>query len=126
MFRRIISTSASWTPVPLRLALAAVFIAHGAQKVLGRFAGPGLAKFTSIPAALFFHASGVVVDGRRGVRRVDWRRAVTAGIAYTSWRLPDCLRHANGNRWGLPGELASSFRKVLRIQYRCWLQAWRF
>jgi putative oxidoreductase len=47
MFRRIISTSASWVPVPLRLALAAIFIGHGAQKVLGSFSGPGLAKFAS-------------------------------------------------------------------------------
>jgi len=41
MFRRIISTSSSWVTVPLRLALAAVFIAHGSQKVLGSFAGKG-------------------------------------------------------------------------------------
>jgi putative oxidoreductase len=54
MFRRIISTSSSWVPVPLRLALAAVFIGHGCQKVLGRFAGPGLAKFTSYPAPFPF------------------------------------------------------------------------
>ncbi len=47
MFRKIISTSASWTPVPLRLALAAVFIAHGAQKVLGSFGGPGLKAFSA-------------------------------------------------------------------------------
>lgn len=47
MFRRIISTSASWAPIPLRLALAAVFIAHGAQKVLGSFGGSGLKDFTS-------------------------------------------------------------------------------
>lgn len=54
MFRKIISTSASWVPVPLRLALAAIFIAHGAQKVLGSFNGPGLAKFTSLPAPFPF------------------------------------------------------------------------
>jgi putative oxidoreductase len=58
MFRRIISTSASWTPLPLRLALAAVFIAHGAGKVLGRFGGPGLAKFTSYPAPFPFMRPG--------------------------------------------------------------------
>lgn len=54
MFRKIVSTSASWVPLPLRLALAAVFIGHGAQKVLGKFAGPGLAKFTSFPAPFPF------------------------------------------------------------------------
>ena len=99
MFRRIISTSSSWVPVPLRLALAAVFIGHGCQKVLGRFAGPGLAKFTSYPAPFPFHAPGLVVDGRRGVCRVDRRRAATAGITDTSRRLPDFLHHADCNHW---------------------------
>jgi putative oxidoreductase len=51
MFRKIISTSASWTPVPLRLAAAAVFLAHGAGKVLGTFGGPGLVTFTTGPTA---------------------------------------------------------------------------
>ncbi len=51
MFRRLMSTSASWTPLPIRLALAAVFIAHGSQKVLGSFTGPGLKAFTTGPMA---------------------------------------------------------------------------
>jgi putative oxidoreductase len=54
MFRKIISTSGSWVPVPLRLALAAVFIGYGSQKVLGSFGGTGLAKFTSFPAPFPF------------------------------------------------------------------------
>ena len=58
MFRRIISTSSSWVPVPLRLALAAVFIGYGSQKVLGRFAGIGLAKFTSFPPPFPFMRPG--------------------------------------------------------------------
>lgn len=51
MFRRIISTSSSWAPLPLRLVMAAVFIAHGAGKVLGTFGGPGLGAFTTGPTA---------------------------------------------------------------------------
>lgn len=58
MFRRIAFTTASWVPVPLRLALAAVFISHGAQKVLGSFSGPGLAKFTSFPPPFAFMRPG--------------------------------------------------------------------
>ncbi|HET6671491.1 MAG TPA: DoxX family protein [Pyrinomonadaceae bacterium] len=49
MFRRIIATSHTWITIPLRLALAAVFIAHGAQKVLGLWQGPGFSKFISFP-----------------------------------------------------------------------------
>jgi putative oxidoreductase len=47
MFRKLIATSGSWVPVPLRLAMAAVFIAHGSQKVLGSWGGPGFKTFTS-------------------------------------------------------------------------------
>lgn len=41
------ATSASWFTIPIRLALAAVMIAHGSQKVLGSFGGPGFNAFTS-------------------------------------------------------------------------------
>src|SRR4029078_3222142 len=54
MFRRLISTSATWIPLPLRLAIAAIFVAHGAQKVLGSFNGPGFEKWISIPAPFSF------------------------------------------------------------------------
>jgi putative oxidoreductase len=47
MFRRIMATSASWFTIPIRLGLAAVMIAHGSQKVLGSFGGPGFNAFTS-------------------------------------------------------------------------------
>ncbi len=54
MFRRIIATSATWFTMPLRLAIGIVFIAHGAQKTLGSFAGPGFEKWTAISAPLPF------------------------------------------------------------------------
>jgi putative oxidoreductase len=47
MLRRIMATSASWFTIPVRLALAAVMIAHGSQKVLGSFGGPGFNAYTS-------------------------------------------------------------------------------
>jgi len=45
MFRRLIATSPAWFTIPIRLGLAAVMIAHGAQKVLGSFNGPGFKTF---------------------------------------------------------------------------------
>src|SRR5215510_5413453 len=54
MFRKLISTSSSWVTVPLRLAVGAVFIGHGAQKVLGSFGGPGFKAFTSFPTPFSF------------------------------------------------------------------------
>lgn len=54
MFRKLIATSPVWMPVPLRLALGVIFTAHGAQKVLGSFNGPGLAKWISFPAPFPF------------------------------------------------------------------------
>ena len=47
MFSKIMSTSATWVTVPIRLGLAAVMIAHGSQKVLGVFGGPGFKAWTA-------------------------------------------------------------------------------
>jgi putative oxidoreductase len=41
------ATSATWFTVPIRLALAAVVVAHGSQKVLGSFGGPGFNAYIS-------------------------------------------------------------------------------
>lgn len=54
MLRKLTATSATWATVPLRLALGAAFIGHGAQKVLGSFGGPGFSKFISFPAPFSF------------------------------------------------------------------------
>jgi putative oxidoreductase len=53
MFRKIISTSSSFATVPIRLALAAIFFAHGAGKVFGSFGGPGLNTFVHSGPAPF-------------------------------------------------------------------------
>ncbi len=47
MFQRLISTTATWVTIPLRLALGMAFIGHGAQKVFGAWEGPGWAKWTA-------------------------------------------------------------------------------
>jgi putative oxidoreductase len=54
MLRKLTATSATWATVPLRLAMGVAFIGHGAQKVLGSFGGPGLAKWVSFPAPFSF------------------------------------------------------------------------
>jgi putative oxidoreductase len=55
MFQRLLSTGSYWMTIPLRLALGAVFIAHGSQKVLGAFGGKGLFAWTSGSAPLGLH-----------------------------------------------------------------------
>src|SRR5713226_2852492 len=50
MLRRLTSTSSSWAPAPIRLALGIIFIAHGSQLVFGAWGGPGLAGIASFPA----------------------------------------------------------------------------
>jgi len=65
--RKLISTSASWTPVPLRLALAVVFICSRRSKVWAVLVArdsPNL----RVPRPLFLSCVRVVVDGGRGVR----------------------------------------------------------
>lgn len=47
MLRKLIATSSTLITIPLRLVLAIVMCAHGAQKVLGLWGGPGFKEFTS-------------------------------------------------------------------------------
>jgi putative oxidoreductase len=47
MFRKLIATSSTLVTIPLRLGLGIVMIAHGGQKVLGLWGGPGFKAFTA-------------------------------------------------------------------------------
>ncbi len=42
MLLRILATDSSWVPTLARIILGIIFFAHGSQKVLGWFGGPGL------------------------------------------------------------------------------------
>jgi putative oxidoreductase len=54
MFSKLVRTREDWTLTFLRLVLGAIFFAHGAQKALGWFAGPGYAG-----AMAMFHQMGI-------------------------------------------------------------------
>ena len=53
MFRKIIKTWPVWFTLPIRLALGGIMFAHGAQKVLGTFGGPGFNAFINNSQAPF-------------------------------------------------------------------------
>ena len=53
MFRKIIMTWPVWFTLPVRLALGGIMFAHGAQKVLGSFGGPGFSTMINRPDAPF-------------------------------------------------------------------------
>ncbi|MFH1037187.1 MAG: DoxX family protein [PVC group bacterium] len=48
MLKKIFGNAAAWGPFFLRLAVGAVFIAHGAQKLFGVFGGHGLKAFAGM------------------------------------------------------------------------------
>lgn len=50
---------AKWAPVPLRVTIGVMFMAHGAQKLFGLFGGPGLSGVTEMVAGMGFQPAGL-------------------------------------------------------------------
>lgn len=88
MLRTLISTDHSYTIAILRLTLGTVFLAHGAQKMLGWFGGHGfsgtmgfLTGSLHIPAPLAFLAIAAEFFGGLGLVLGLLTRVAAAGIA---------------------------------------------
>jgi putative oxidoreductase len=88
MLRRLLATDDSTATATLRLVLGVVFFAHGAQKMLGWFGGPGfsgsMGLFTGylhIPAPLGFLAIAAEFFGGLGLILGFLTRIAAFGIA---------------------------------------------
>jgi putative oxidoreductase len=88
MLRRLLATDDSTATATLRLVLGVVFFAHGAQKILGWFGGPGfsgsMGMFTGylhIPAPLAFLAIAAEFFGGLGLILGFLTRIAAFGIA---------------------------------------------
>src|SRR5882762_1680268 len=88
MLRKLLATDDSTATAILRLVLGVVFFAHGAQKMLGWFGGPGfsgtMGLFTGylhIPAALAFLAIAAEFFGGLGLILGFLTRIAALGIA---------------------------------------------
>jgi putative oxidoreductase len=57
----VLGTYPSWSHLVVRLTLGVIFVAHGAQKVLGWFGGPGLAGTITMMRGMRVPASAAVV-----------------------------------------------------------------
>ena len=88
MFRKVLLTDDNTATVILRLVLGVVFFAHGAQKMLGWFGGPGFAgtmgaftNYMHIPAPLAVLAISAEFFGGLGLIFGFFTRIAAAGIA---------------------------------------------
>jgi len=88
MFRKLITTDDNPATVVLRLVLGVVFFAHGAQKLLGWFGGPGFSgtmelfsSYLHIPAPFAFLAIAAEFLGGLGLILGFLARIAAFGIA---------------------------------------------
>jgi putative oxidoreductase len=90
MILDLLSTNPDWTQTIIRMILGIVFFAHGAQKVLGWFGGPGLKEAirgmhesVGLPAPLAFAAVATEFLGGLGLIAGLLSRVAAVGIAVT-------------------------------------------
>jgi putative oxidoreductase len=88
MLSYLLHTNADWVQLLVRLTLGIVFFAHGAQKLLGWFKGPGLKstikslnQYFGIPASLTFVAVASEFFGGLGLIFGLLSRIAGVGIA---------------------------------------------
>ena len=103
MFRKLISTDDNPASVILRVVLGIVFFAHGAQKLLGWFGGPGLSgtmgMFTSylhIPGPFAFLAIVAEFFGGLGLILGFLTRIAAFGIAVNMLVAVVMVHHSYG------------------------------
>lgn len=88
MLLDLLSTNPDWIPTIVRMILGIVFFAHGAQKLLGWFGGPGLKETLrtmretlGLPAAIAFTAVIAEFFGGVGLIAGLLGRVAAVGIA---------------------------------------------
>jgi len=103
MFRKLITTDDNPATLILRLVLGVVFVAHGAQKLLGWFGGPGfsgtMGMFTGylhIPAPLAFLAIAAEFFGGLGLILGFLTRIAAFGIAVNMLVAIATVHHSYG------------------------------
>jgi putative oxidoreductase len=103
MFRKLIATDENPATVILRLVLGVVFFAHGAQKLLGWFGGPGfsgtMGMFTGylhIPAPLAFLAIAAEFFGGLGLILGFLTRIAAFGITVNMLVAIATVHHSYG------------------------------
>src|ERR1700676_4433666 len=90
MLRDLFSTNPDWTLTIIRIILGVVFFAHGAQKLLGWYGGPGLKEtmrtmhdFLGLPLPLAFTAVAAEFFGALGLIVGLLSRVAAVGIGVT-------------------------------------------
>ena len=103
MFRKLITTDDNPATLILRLVLGIVFFAHGAQKLLGWFGGPGfsgtMGMFTGylhIPAPLAFLAIAAEFFGGLGLILGFLTRIAAFGISVNMLVAIATIHHSYG------------------------------